>query len=321
MALLYNFIARRNIRVAWGDVRSGAAYERARKQLQKLEDNRYHPKNWRPSILAFSGSAGSRAHMAVYANWLCAGRGILSLGQVITGDVENLVERKHAQERAVRKFIREEGLDAFPAVVVAQQLSTGMEALVQCHGLGALRPNTCMFGWSEDAEFAGEWLDTLRTIARLGQSILLFSTTLPEDSDPHEVRRGSVDVWWRGKDNGPLMVMLAHMLVQNQGWTDRKIRLLRAVQNEAAKEDTERHLAGLLESARIKGEVHVIVTDSPIDAIHETSQNSAAVFLGFQVPKEDEDATHAFLTGTQLLIEGLRTVFLVHSAGDATLDA
>ena len=56
-------------------LRSGAAYERARKELRRLEDEHYHPKNWRPSILAFSGTVTGRPRTAVFANWLCAGRG------------------------------------------------------------------------------------------------------------------------------------------------------------------------------------------------------------------------------------------------------
>ncbi len=57
MAALYGFISRSEIVCRWGDVTSGVAFERARKALLKLEDEKYHPKNWRPSILALSGGA------------------------------------------------------------------------------------------------------------------------------------------------------------------------------------------------------------------------------------------------------------------------
>jgi amino acid transporter len=50
--ILYYVIARAEIQVRWGDVDSGLAYHQARKALLKLERERYHPKNWRPSILA-----------------------------------------------------------------------------------------------------------------------------------------------------------------------------------------------------------------------------------------------------------------------------
>ncbi len=318
MAVLHWSISRRQISATWGDVRSGAAFERARKELQRLEDNRYHPKNWRPSILAFSGSAGARTQMAVFGNWLCAGRGILSLGQVITGEVGDLVERRQGQERALRKFIRDEELEAFPAVVVSQDRHTGIEALVQCHGLGALRPNTVLAGWSSDPEQAEDYLTSLRRIRLLGKSILLLSAK-ESSEDPRSVPTGTVDVWWRGKDNGPLMVLLAHMLVQNNAWRGRRVRLLRVVNSPAAREETERHLKGLLATARIRAVVEVIVSDEPMQAIHTTSAQAAIVFLGFAVPDEGQDP-NTFLVSTDRLLGGLQRVLLVHSAGDALLE-
>ena len=317
MALLHWSISRRSVQTSWGDVHSGASYERARKELLRLEEERYHPKNWRPAILAFSGGAGARVRLAAFGHWLCAGRGILSLAQVIAGEVEDLVERRQAQEKVLRNFIREQNFSGFPAVVVSPDRHGGIEALVQCHGLGALRPNTVLLGWSSDLDHAEDFFDTLRTVARLRQNLLLLSTA--DGEDPSRVPAGTIDVWWRGKENGPLMVMLAHLLVQNEVWRDRAVRLLRVVPHEAAREETERHLVNLLELARIKAEVIVIVDEDPLEAIHRTSEEAAVTFLGFQLPGEDDD-WEAFLDRTDNLLAGLGTVFLVQSTGDVQLE-
>ncbi|MEE4114284.1 MAG: hypothetical protein V2I40_15800 [Desulfobacteraceae bacterium] len=45
MSALYGFISRSEIISRWGDVTSGVAFERARRALLKLEDEKYHPKN------------------------------------------------------------------------------------------------------------------------------------------------------------------------------------------------------------------------------------------------------------------------------------
>lgn len=316
---LHQFISRRKIRTSWGNVRSGAAYERARKELRRLEDEHYHPKNWRPAILAFSGTVKGRTRTAIFGNWLCSGRGILSIGQVIPGDVEDLVERRRAQEKSLRKFIQGEGLNAFPAVVVSNDRQRGVEALVQCHGLGGLRPNSVMADWIREGEDAGEYVHALRRVAKLGQSLLLLSCRTDPDADPHEVPTGTVDVWWRGKRNGPLMVLLAHMLVQNADWRGRHVRLLRVVENEAAREETERHLTELVQRARIEARVEVIVSDAAVPAIHEASRHAAVVFLGLDLPNDDGGAAD-FVRKTEGLLGGLRTVFLVKSHGDASLD-
>jgi hypothetical protein len=317
MALLHWSISRRRVRATWGDVHSGAAYERARKELLRLGDERYHPKNWRPSILALSGGAGARVRLAAFGHWLCAGRGVLSLAQVITGEVEDLVERRQGQERVLRSFIREQGFAAFPAVVVAADRHAGIEALVQCHGLGAFRPNTVLAGWSSDLDQAEDFLDTLRTVSRLGQNLLLLSTA--DGEDPLRVPAGTVDVWWRGKQNGPLMVILAHLLVQNEAWRDRPVRLLRVVASEAAREETARHLVELLDTARIRATVEVIVDSDPIAAIHRASDATAVTFLGFELPAEGDEPS-AFLDRSEDLLSGLGTVFLVHSTGNVLLE-
>ena len=325
MALLHQYIKRRQVRATWGDVRSGAAFERARKELHRLEEESYHPKNWRPNILAFSGSAAARSEVAIFGHWLCAGRGVLSLAQVITGDVENLLERRQAQEKALRRFIREEELQAFPAVVVNPERNRGIEALAQCHGLGAFRPNTTLVGWSGDPEKAEERLETLRTVRDLGHSILMLSTKASHDKDapqidPRNVPGGTIDVWWRGKDNGPLMVMLAHLLVQNEVWRDHKIRLLRVVASEGGVEESERHLRELLVAARIRAEAKAIVSEDALGAIRETSKDAAIVLMGFRLPEHGENASY-LTESTNHMLDKLGTVFLVHSAGDVALDA
>ncbi|MDF1799796.1 MAG: amino acid permease [Planctomycetota bacterium] len=320
MGGLHWLLTRRRIETAWGDVRSGAAFDRARRDLLRLEEERYHPKNWRPSILALSGGAGVRDNLAVWGHWLCAGRGLLSLGQVISGNVEDLVERLRAQRRALRAYIAEEGLEAFPAVVVAEDRHAGVEALVQCHGLGAFRANTVLAGWSRDPEHAEEFLDTLVTASHLGMSlVLLHQSERARDEPTWNAPEGRVDVWWRGKHNGQLMVMLAHLLVQNPEWRGRQLRLLRMVPKEAAREETEDHLRGLLAGARITASVRVMVGDDPVATITAESRDSAVVILGLELPKEEEDPM-VYLAARDVMLSGLDTVLLVHSTGDAELE-
>ncbi len=149
MGLLHWYISRKELEARWGDVHSGLLFERTRQNLLRLEEELYHPKNWRPIILALSGAGWDRPHLAVYGHWLTSGHGILTLGQVIQGEIENRLERRVNQERILHKFIRDEGLDAFPAVVVAPYLSDGIESLAQCQGLGALRPKYVAAGLAQ----------------------------------------------------------------------------------------------------------------------------------------------------------------------------
>ena len=318
MAAIYQYVKRREIQSRWGDTRSGVLFERARRNLLALEEEEYHPKNWRPNVLAMSGAGWQRTHLAVYGHWLTAGHGMLTLGQVIKGDIEDLAERRQRQEDLVRSFIQEESMQAFPAVVVADYLSDGIESLVQCHGLGALRANTLLLGWPGDSNKVEVFGSILRVVAGLRRSIVVLRDA-DEADDPWEVPQGTIDVWWRGKANGPLMVLLAHLLTTNDQWRRHQIRLLRVAESEAAVEEMTEHLAGLIESARIKATAHVIVAEDVPATIQVTSRDAAVAILGFEAPAEGSEA--AFHSAMERLVGKLPRVLFVDSVGDVELES
>lgn len=318
MWMLHQYIANKQVAARWGDLQSGLVFERARSNLLKLEDYLYHPKNWRPIILAFSGPTWTQPHLAIYGHWFTTGHGILSLGQVIIGDVDELLERRKSQERMLHKFINEESLQAFPAVVVANNQSEGIESLVQCHGLGALRPNTVLFKWPKD-EADAEWFGcTLRTVSNLRRSIVAMKIVDPR-SDPWSSPKGTIDVWWRGEQNGALMLLLAHLLTNNAAWRGREIRLMRMVGSEAGKSEVTEHLSDLATQSRIVAEPRVVVDDDIVKTISNESANAAIVIIGFDTPAENDEV--AFYQRMENLTSSLGRVVFVKSHGEAALDS
>ena len=172
MAAVYFFIYRKQLEAQWGDVQSGLFFQRTRNNLIKLEQKMYHPKNWRPIILAMSGGGWNRPNLAILGHWLTSTYGILNLGQVIQGDVEKRVDRIINQEQILQRFIVEQKLDAFPNIVAAPTVTEGIKYLVQCSGLGALRPNTLMLGWPS-AETAETLVCALRLISDLKRNVII----------------------------------------------------------------------------------------------------------------------------------------------------
>lgn len=318
IGLLHQYVARKEVEARWGDLHSGLLFERARRALLRLEDELYHPKNWRPMILGLSGSGWSRPHLAVYGHWFTSGHGVLTLAQVIQGDVEHRLQRRFNQERILHDFIRQEGLEAFPAVVVAPYLSDGIEALVQCHGLGGLRPNTVLLGWPNDPSRAEPFVAMLRTIAGLQRSIVAMRFA-EEPEDAWDAPPGSLDVWWRGRQNGELMLLLAHLLTKNIPWRSRPIRLLRVIDHEAGRNEVYRHLIDLTDASRIRATPQVIVAADAASAIAETSRNAGLVFMGFEVPEEGNEL--AFYERMDRWARDLPRVVFVDSAGGMSLES
>jgi amino acid transporter len=316
---LHWYLSRAELTANWGNVGSGLLFERTRQNLLKLEDELYHPKNWRPFVLALSGTGFSRPHLVVFGSWLTSETGILTLGQVISGDLDDHGKRRGSQEKILHAMIKERSLSAFPAVVVAADYTAGIEALVQCQGLGRLRPNTILLGCPLTVERMRVFGGLLRNLSGLGRSAVVLRRTDEPDDDWAAVPGGTIDVWWRGRANGELMVLLAHLMSTHPDWRGRQLRLLRVVENEAGSDEVRSHLESLLKAARITGVTKVVVSNDPTSAIQTTSRDAAFVFLGMQPPEmgsEDE-----FFYRTERLIGRLERVALVQSAGGMRLES
>jgi len=317
MGLIFFLLQRKDLETRWGDVNSGVAFERAKRTLLYLEYGRYHPKNWRPAIMVFTGNPHHRLHLARLGTWL-TDRGLLTLARVIHGGVGEGAGEQVRQEDELRAFIRENRLAAFPAVVSANSFLQGAQSLVQCHGIGPLRSNTVMLGWSDAPERQEEFGRLLRMIQELKRSMLVvrMRDEIEEEVSPAE---GPIDVWWRGRDHGALMLLLAHLLSQTPEWNNRRIRLLRAVPDEDRVEPARRKLETLIRDARIAAEPVVVRSTSFADALYAQSGASSLVFLGFRTPDKGEE--RAFMKRFRALMKGLPDVILVHSEGSAKLEA
>ena len=318
VAAMHAYLTRVKRPADWGNLQSGLLFERTRKNLMKLEDEMYHPKNWRPFVLALSGGGFSRPHLVVFGSWLTSRTGVLTLGQVIPGELDDHQSRRDSQERILHSMISDQKLSAFPAVIVASDYVTGVEALVQCQGLGRLRPNTILLGCPLTAERMKVFGGLLRNLEGLGRSVVVLRRTDEPDHD-WATPRGTIDIWWRGRENGELMVMLAHLLSEHPEWDGRPLRLLRVVDRDAGLDEVQTHLEGLLKSARIIGKTKVVVSNDAASAIQTTSRDAAFVFLGMQSPAPGDE--ERFFERTEKLVGNLQRVALVNSAGGVRLES
>jgi amino acid transporter len=313
---LYAAIRAIGVRARWGDVRSGVAFERARKALLALEREPIHPKNWRPIVLALRG-ASSRHQIAEYGYWLTAGRGVLSIGQVITGEVDDRLERRYQAERMLREAIGKEGLEAFPAVVIDDDLLEGVKALLQCHGVGSIRPNTLVLGWSDDVEQLARFTDIVRLAAHLRRNIVVIKRE--GQREPWSVPPGDIHIWWHGGRNGPLLLILAHLLAQNEEFRHRRVYLFHVVPEESARAEAQEHLVDVTRRARVDAEPVTLVYDNLHEAVVNTSHSAALVLFGFQPP--DKGAHVQFFQDIEVLTEGLPDVLLVHAAQELDIES
>jgi amino acid transporter len=314
---MFFLIDRAEIIVKWGDVTSGVAFQRAREALLRLEQEKYHPKNWRPSLLTLSGGPWNRLHLVSYACLLSSNRGLVSLAQVITGRLENRVTRQIEAEKLLRKYISNEELPAFPVVVVDENFGDGLKALLQCHGIGGLRPNTIIMGYSEDPKKEGVFTQTLRIAKQMNRSILVVSCHMEQEKwDPPA---GAINIWWNDAKNGPMMVLLGFLVKQNREWRDCPLRILRTVPLKADVENVTLEMTEVLHDARIDADFVVLPTEDPLGAVREAMKPSAVLFAGFD--PSDGDGEDGEDYPMEEIVDLPGDVIMVYSAGDASLSA
>jgi len=317
MAALYWSIRRIGIEARWGDVHSGMAFERARLALLKLEQEPVHAKNWRPIILALGAASAGRRRILEFGQWLTAGRGVLSLGQVVSEGSEDRVEHGHKIERVIRQTISEEGVEAFPAVVVDDDLLDGLKSLLLCHGIGGVRPNTVLLGWTNNIEDLERFSNILRLSERLQRNIVVVKSEV--ELDPWEAPPGEIHIWWHGRRNGPLMLLLAHLLTQNDEFRRRKTRLIHVIPEEAGREQAQAHLTQMAERARMTFEPMIVVSENEREMLLNLSKNAAVILMGFDPPEKGDHIP--FFQDMEVLTEGLDEVILVSSAQGVDLEA
>jgi amino acid transporter len=315
--LLLKVAKRKEMQSRWGDVQWGNAYERARRALLRLEREPFHPKSWRPALLAIRPGRWSGAlRTAEYAAWLQGGRGIVTLAQVVPGSVDTRMALREEESRAGRDYVHSEELDAFYTVVVEDDLNDGLQALLQCHGIGRLRPNTVLFEWQDDprhAQLLSELVDT--AVSFDCNAIAVRSTS---GLGRWQTREGTVDVWWHSRKHGALMLMFAHLLTHAHAWRDRPIRLLHAVPSESERDELLPAFEELINSARVRARPLVVVSEDIASSVREHSSQASLVILGMDERGRQMTAPD-WHSAIQRVAGSLEEVLLISSVGDVRL--
>lgn len=309
-------LRRRSLKVRFGDARWGFFYSRLKANLHQLSMMPIHPKNWRPAVLVFSGNPKTRFTLVQYALWMGEERGIVTLVRILPGDIQDLMEKRQTALTQLKKSFRDYGVSGFSTVMVLPDLDQGICAALQAHPPGPLKHNTVIFGWSSDPARAQSFTRHLRIVRAMGMNLVIINAKgLPQD-----LEKIFIDIWWRGKKNGSLMIILAHLLTLNRQWADATIRLFRIIQDPAGVQPARQALEALLREARVKAETRVIVSADSFETVFKSiSTDASVVFIGFNLPEQSE--AEAFQARYTRTLAPLPTLIMVSSIGDCDLFA
>lgn len=312
--LLIWYLRKRQMTTSFGDARRGYLYTKIRKNLFNLQYLPEDTRNWRPSIAVLSGNPNTRSTLVSYANWFNSNKGIVILSNILIGDHELFASQRETALKQMHNFLIEKNIKAFPHVIIADSIINGTKILLRGTAYSPLRPNILTLGWKNDSKNAStDYLATLKEATILNISQVLIAETT-QTATPHKNKR--IDLWWRGRKNGSLMLLLAHLLVHNWEWAGATIVVKRVIENEAGREPALDALEKLILESRVEAQAEVVIaTNTPFDeTLHLHSKNADCVFLGFELPKEEH--AESWFKAYNGMLKDMPTTMLIHSTDE-----
>lgn len=303
---------RRALSTTWGDARHGIWAAMLRTSLLQMHHTDYHPMNWRPNLLILGGNPKKRSYLLEAGGALVQEYGVVSYFHLLTGNVNEYAQRRRDLAATLEGHLTDKYPNVFYRVEIVDNLYKGAVAVAQSYGVGRFEANTVMVGWPNTSDNIEEFVSMLRDLRALERSLLLINY----DEQKKFGQYKQIHVWWGGlRGNGSLILLLAYLLQADSRWRNAEVTLYTVIESEAAREGVESNLQTVLEQARLKAGVKVIVRGGhPISSImHGASSEADLTILGLRLPEGDQSGIEFFERYNQF-VESLPTTILVCSA-------
>jgi amino acid transporter len=305
---VFLWLERRELTVAWGDVRHGLWLAVTRSGLMRVRPTA-DPKNWRPHLLVLSGSPTRRWHLIDLATALTHNRALMTVSTVVPSRSITM-DRRQKLEASMREYLARRGVQALVRVIPASNPFLGAEQMVSMYGLGALVPNTVLLGDTQEPAHSERYARMIRVFNGARRNVIIVR----DEARSGFGARKRIDVWWGGlKGNGGLMMILAYLLQSSLLWRGVEVRIKMVVPNEAAARGAEENLASIVERIRTGAKHEVLVSDGrPFESIlHESSRDADLVLLGMAEP---DDGFATYFDALRHRTRGLPTTMFVLAA-------
>jgi len=309
----------------WADSRRSYHIQRTREHLLAAANEPEHPRNWRPQILAFSDHPERRGQLLKFASWIEGGSGLTTAVKILEGDGIKMLKLKEEAESELKQDIQRDGTRAFPLVVTAPNLQTGIQGVVQAYGIGSLKANTILLNWYGDSSQAvlglgdADFSRNIRSAYLYGCNVVILDVKADKWTaiEETEERQRYIDVWWWGDATSRLMLLMAYLMTRHEDWDQSKIRLL-AVEDSQRPDLSIDSIQEMLDEVRIEAEFE-IVRDVDADTFAEYSAEAALAFIPFRI--KNNQIVDLFYNPMEKTLFLLPVTAMVLAAEDIELDA
>nr|AZT78967.1 sodium/hydrogen exchanger 2b [Lateolabrax maculatus] len=153
--LLYIYVTVKKPDVNWGSSTQAVTFVSAVSNALSLSGVEDHVKNFRPQILALTGSTRARPALLDLAHSFTKNYGLCLTCEVFVGPRSEALEEMNAGMEKNQMWLRKTKRKAFYAGVACDSFREGAETLLQASGLGRMKPNTLMMGFKRNWRTAG----------------------------------------------------------------------------------------------------------------------------------------------------------------------
>ncbi len=293
--VVYCMTKRRKMSKEWEDIQQGTLLFFARFAIYRLANQRSSVRAWRPNFLVFSRSPTHRSFMIQLASSITNNKGFMTIASLLSSESSDY-DRAHKMEDLIREFLNKKKVQSLVEVECVDTVVDGMKKIVTSYGLGPIAPNTIVMGLSNKEEGLNTIVDLIVHTCKLDKNVMIIKET--EEGQPKAKKNKkeslhSIDIWWDDvhRKNNELMLVLAHMMRDNNVWDGYTVNIKCLVPNEVAREQRIEYFTNFFAESRLDVNSKIlVVSDEQINncnTIPMFCSTSGFLFVGISPPSKE----------------------------------
>ncbi|XP_036246115.1 solute carrier family 12 member 3 isoform X9 [Molothrus ater] len=136
--------------VNWGSSMQASSYNMALNYSVGLSEVDEHIKNYRPQCLVLTGPPNFRPALVDFVGTFTKNLSLMLCGNVLIGPWKQKMPESRLMADGHTKWLMKRKIKAFYTDVVAEDLRSGVQMLIQAAGLGKMRPNILVLGYKRN---------------------------------------------------------------------------------------------------------------------------------------------------------------------------
>ncbi|XP_061028388.1 solute carrier family 12 member 3 isoform X2 [Eubalaena glacialis] len=140
--------------VNWGSSVQAGSYNLALSYLVGLNEVEDHIKNYRPQCLVLTGPPNFRPALVDFVGTFTRNLSLMICGHVLIGPRKQRMPELRLIASGHTKWLNKRKIKAFYSDVIAEDLRSGVQILMQAAGLGRMKPNILVVGFKKNWQSA-----------------------------------------------------------------------------------------------------------------------------------------------------------------------